>query len=390
MASTAAASSRGMIVIGAGVIGASIAYRLACRGVQVTLLDRALPGGGTSATSFAWVNSNEKTPLEYHRLNAEGLHAHRRLRDDLQADLHSAPAGRHRRAWLHESGGLEWTDTEEGRVRLLEKVRRLQAWGYRIEILDQTAVQALEPHLRLDGLTAATFCPDEAWVDAPAMVACLVAAAQARGAKVHTGAAGEVIAFEQDGGRVVGVRVATGERLVGGDVVVAAGRWTDRVAALAGIEVPLAPTCGLLAVTSAVERGVSRVVHVPGMHFRPDPSGGLVLQSSATDATVTSETPGDPGLPGYRELLARLMRFLPAAAGARVVEARVGVRPMPADGYPIVGPVDARPGLYLAVTHSGITLSPLLGELIAAELATGTPEPLLAPFRPARCVRLAG
>lgn len=390
MTDTMAMSRSRVLVIGAGVIGASIAYRLACRGVQVTLLDRALPGGGTSATSFAWVNSNEKTPLEYHRLNAESLRAHRRLRDDLQADLPSEPAGRHSRAWLHESGGLEWTDTEEGRARLREKIRRLQAWGYRIEILDQSAVQALEPRLRLDGLTAATFCPDEAWVDAPAMVACLVAAAQARGAKVHTGAAGEVIAIERDGSRVTGVRVASGERLVGEHVVVAAGRWTDRVAALAGIEVPLAPTCGLLAVTGAIEHGVSHVVHVPGMHFRPDPSGGLVLQSGATDATVTMETPPDPNLPGCEMLLVRLARFLPSAASARIVEARVGVRPMPADGYPIVGPVEARPGLYLAVTHSGVTLAPLLGEIVAAELATGTPDPRLASFRPARCVRIAG
>jgi glycine/D-amino acid oxidase-like deaminating enzyme len=390
MMGTMATNRSRVLVIGAGVVGASIAYRLAGRGVRVTLLERALPGGGTSASSFAWVNSNEKPPLAYHRLNAESLLAHRRLRDDLQADLRSGPAGQPGIAWLHEGGGLEWAVTEEGRARLLEKAGRLQAWGYRIEVIDVPAVRALEPHLRLDGLTAATFCPDEAWVDAPAMVACLVAAAQAQGAEVRSGTAGEVRAFEHDGDRVAGVRVASGERLVGEHVVVAAGRWTDRVAGLAGIEVPLAPTCGLLAVTSVIDRGVSRVVHVPGMHFRPDPSGGLVLQSGATDATVTMETPADPDLPGCKELLARLVHFLPAAASARIVAARVGVRPMPADGYPIVGPVEARPGLYLAVTHSGVTLAPLLGEIVATELATGTPDPRLASFRPARCVRSVG
>ncbi|MGH2351136.1 MAG: NAD(P)/FAD-dependent oxidoreductase, partial [Chloroflexota bacterium] len=171
---------------------------------------------------------------------------------------------------------------------------------------------------------------------------------------------------------------------------VAAGRWTDRVAALAGVEVPLAPTCGLLAVTSPVARTVSRVLHVPGMNFRPEPGGGLVLQSGATDATVTPDTHPDPGLPGCAELLRQVQRFLPSVAGASIVEARIGVRPMPADGYSIVGPVAVRPGLYLVVTHSGVTLAPLLGEVVAQELTSGEDDPRLESFRPSRCVRLSG
>jgi glycine/D-amino acid oxidase-like deaminating enzyme len=171
-------------------------------------------------------------------------------------------------------------------------------------------------------------------------------------------------------------------------VVLTAGRWTDGVARLAGVDVPLAPTCGLLAVTSPVAAGVSRVVHVPGMNFRPDPSGGLVVQSGATDATVTAETVPDPSLPGCATLLRGLQRYLPAAAGARIVAARVGVRPMPADGLTLAGPVDGRPGLALAVTHSGVTLGPLLGELLAPELRGGPPAALLEGFRPRRLVRL--
>ena len=126
---------------------------------------------------------------------------------------------------------------------------------------------------------------------------------------------------------------------------------------------PLAPTCGLLAVSSPLAEGVSRVVHVPGMNFRPDPGGGAVLQSGATDGTVSADTPPDPALPGCATLLEAVARYLPALAGARIVEARVGVRPMPADGFTLAGAVEARPGLYLTVTHSGVTLGPLLGEL---------------------------
>ena len=374
-----------IVVVGAGVIGAAIAYRLARAGAQVTLVDRGEPGQGTSANSFAWVNSNDKPPLPYHRLNAESVVAHRRLREDVASDLEKT-SGPRTSEWLHEGGGLEWTDTEAGRQRLLEKAARLREWGYRIEVITEAEVRALEPHLRLDGLTAATFCPDEAWVDGPRFAAGLGAVAKALGATVRTGE--EVVGLERNGGRITAVRLFGGERLAGDWVVIAAGRWTDRVAALAGVEVPLAPTCGLLAVTSPVAQGVSRVVHVPGMNFRPDPSGGLVLQSGATDATVTAETPPDPALPGCADLLQRIGRFLPGAAGARIVAARVGVRPMPADGYSIVGPVEERPGLYLCITHSGITLSALFGEIVAAEITGGPPDPRLAGFRPSRCVQV--
>lgn len=362
-----------VVIIGAGVVGAAIAYRAACAGLQVTLLDRAAPGQGTSSTSFAWVNSNSKPPLAYHRLNAEGIAAHRRLRDDLGA----AP-------WLHDGGNLEWTNTEAGRTQLLAKLNQLRRWDYAAEQLDAHQTQWLEPHLRLDGMTAAAYYPDEAWVEGPAMAAGVAAAAAALGAAVRRDA--EVIAVQRSGERVTGVRLHSGERVEAPWVVVAAGRWTDRVAALAGAQVPLAPTCGLLAVTGPVARAVDRVVHAPGVHFRPEPSGRLLLQASDTDDTVTADTAADPSLPGCAELLRRVRRFLPALAQTEIAEARVGVRPMPADGFPIIGPVAQRAGLYLAVTHSGVTLSALLGEIVAHELATGAPDERLAPFRPGRCV----
>ncbi len=199
-----------IVVVGAGVIGAAIAYRLARAGARVTLVDRGEPGQGTSANSFAWVNSNDKPPLAYHRLNAESVVAHRRLREDVGSDLEKT-SGPRTSEWLHEGGGLEWTDTEAGRQRLLEKAARLRAWGYRVEALDEAEVRALEPHLRLDGLTAATFCPDEAWVDGPRFAAALGAAAEALGATVRTGEA--VVGLERNGERVSAVRLAGGERL---------------------------------------------------------------------------------------------------------------------------------------------------------------------------------
>ena len=86
-----------VIVIGGGVIGASVAYRLTRARVEVMLLEAGRVAGGTSAATFAWLNSNDKTPLEYHQLNAAGMEEYARLRQEFEP----AP-------WLHTDGNIEW------------------------------------------------------------------------------------------------------------------------------------------------------------------------------------------------------------------------------------------------------------------------------------------
>ena len=85
------------IVIGAGVMGASVAYRLAQAGALVTVLEATRIGGGTSGTSFAWTNSNKKPPRAYHDLNVAGMKAHAALADEFGATL-----------WWHGGGSIEW------------------------------------------------------------------------------------------------------------------------------------------------------------------------------------------------------------------------------------------------------------------------------------------
>ena len=99
----------------------------------------------------------------------------------------------------------------------------------------------------------------------------------------------------------------------------------------------------------------------------------------------TQETPvTNPGLDHARALLAQAARFFPTLATAGVDKWWVAWRAMPSDRLPIVGPLPWLEGLYLAVSHSGVTVAPALGRLVADEVATQAPDGLLAPFRPAR------
>jgi glycine/D-amino acid oxidase-like deaminating enzyme len=123
-------------------------------------------------------------------------------------------------------------------------------------------------------------------------------------------------------------------------------------------------------------------VHTPELCLRPQ-AGGL-LHLEAPDAAVDLHTPDSDLRRWATELLRRAQRTVHGLDHARVVTYHVCVRPMPIDGQSIVGRLPGRRGLYVAVTHSGVTLAAHLASLITADLTTSTPPAELALYRPAR------
>jgi glycine/D-amino acid oxidase-like deaminating enzyme len=112
-----------------------------------------------------------------------------------------------------------------------------------------------------------------------------------------------------------------------------------------------------------------------------------MLHADDLDQQVQADATPDSCMPLARELLARASAAVPSLAQAEPEAARIGVRPIPADGLSAVGSVDGLAGYYVVVTHSGVTLAALLGQLAAQEIIAGESIALLAPFRPARLLR---
>lgn len=356
-----------IIVVGAGVVGSSVAFRLAQAGQAVTLIDRGGPGWGTTGSSFAWTNSNTKTPEDYFALNVAGMRAWGELRDELGA----AP-------WYSEGGNVGWAVGDDG-GRQEAQVARLRSWDYPVAWLSRAEVAALEPALRVDAdVEHAVYFPAEAWVDGPAMARAMVAEAGKRGAGTRFGC--QVTAVERDGGRVSGVRLADGERIPADLVVNCAGPAADVVARLAGRDLPLAPTRGLIVRASHASGQVRRIIHAPRVHLRPD-GDLLMLHHGDADAGVER---GDSPAEWAVELLRRATDYVPALESARVSRWSVGTRPIPADGRTSAGLVSALPGYAEVVTHSGVTLGPLLAALVTRQIVAGETDPLLAPFSPDR------
>jgi glycine/D-amino acid oxidase-like deaminating enzyme len=182
-----------------------------------------------------------------------------------------------------------------------------------------------------------------------------------------------------------GVRVEVGgQQLRPRITVLAAGADAVQVAAGVGLEVPTLSCPGLLVQTRPLPPLTDKVVYPPG-----GPGPPVCLRQRADGSVLvgerTQETPAtDPGMHHARLLLAQAARCFPVLAGVAVDRWWLAYRAMPVDRLPIVGPLPWLEGLYLAVSHSGVTLAPVLGRLVAREVADQTSDGLLAPFRPGR------
>ncbi len=363
-----------VLIIGGGIIGAAVAYRLTRAGAKVTLVDAAEPGHGTSASSFAWINSSHKRPQAYHDLNVAGIAEHHALAREFAA----AP-------WLNPVGGLSWSTLPAGHERLRQDAARQSEWGYRNQAITLQEAQQLEPGLVLDAdkVPEVWYAPNEGWVDAPLLIRTLLAEASAAGATIQPQS--KVVAIARSSDRVTGVQLASGATIAVDTVVNCAGPQADAVAALLDWALPLDRLPGLLAVTGPLPQPGHCVCHTDQISYRPDPSGGLVIaHADDLDATIDATTPLTPLPPACAEALNRAARSFPSARAAGIVSARIGVRPLPRDGVTIAGQVPGFRNAYIAVTHSGITLGPLLGRLIAEEITAGTAPAQLAPFHPNR------
>ncbi len=363
-------------VVGGGIVGSAIALHLCDLGVRPVLVDAGPPGSSASALSFASISAFGKDPIDYYELACAGMGGWRRWAERLGG-----------RVGYRRGGEVRWeSDPDEGRM-LAERVARAQARGYPVRLVTERQLRDLLPAAEPGPVAAACHAEADAQVEpSRVLAACRAALAQA-GAGLLTGRRARV-RLDEDGIRLEVDR----EVLRPATVVLAAGAESLAVAAEVGLDVPTVASPGMLLRTSPVAPLAPGVVYLPGqpgppVHLRQlddrhprEPEHHAVLIGERAQDTVAH----DPTERHGHELLAQAQRFFPALRGARVEQVTVGWRPMPADRLPLVGPLPGLPSLYLAVTHSGVTVAPALGRLVAREVTGGPVEPLLEAFRPGR------
>ncbi|HEX2528361.1 MAG TPA: FAD-binding oxidoreductase [Geminicoccus sp.] len=349
-----------IVVIGTGIIGASIAWHLTFAGAAVTVVDASEPGGVATPCSFAWINASWGNPEPYYRLRIRSMAEWRRLAEVVPA----LP--------LSWTGGLCW---DQPVAQLQAYAEEHGRWGYGIRAVAQAEIALLEPNL-LDVPTFALHVAEEGAVEPRLAAVALLADAQRRGAKILQRTA--VSALQHGNGRIDGVKTTNG-MLPADHVVLAAGAGTPALAATADIHLPLQTPPGMLVHSRPHRQLLNGLVMAPGMHMRQTMDGRIV-----TGADFSGADPGTHPAEAARILFERSKAALRGADDLTLDFHTVGYRPTPSDGFPVIGRPAGRKGLYVAVMHSGVTLAPAVGRFAAEEIVGEREEALLAPYRPSR------
>lgn len=355
------------LIIGAGLNGAALAYQLSLGGARVTVLEAGMQAAAqASGRSFGWINASFSLNDAHHRLRVAGIAAHHRLETRLASQMPEP---------LWDWPGCIWWEKEGAALDAM--AAGLLAQGYETEVLTQEAVALREPALAAPP-ERALFFPQEGAVDPAGLTRVLLAAAAARGAEVYFGLGAS--ALVEKGGVVCGAVTAGGE-IAADQVIVAAGTGAAALLEGLGRVLPMLPRPGMILTTQPVPRILHHVLGMPGQDLRQDRMGRLIMPLATNhQADATETAPADPQAVVAAGLAQVNALFTDKNLAAEQVA--LAWRPVPGDGLPAVGKVS--PGLWLAVMHSGVTLAPIVAELLAAEILGGEGDPLLSSFAPGR------
>ena len=362
-----------ILVIGAGALGLTTAFNLVEDGHEVTIVDKTGPYAQASSRSFAWINANHKLPAEYHQLNRAGIEAH----EEFQKRF--AEHG----TWFHQHGCIMFDSTPDRTTGLDERVDESAELGYPVERIDSDRLRELEPAVRWPAESGLYF-PLEAHLDNEAFGSLIEGFLKE--AKIEPEIA-EAIRFETSADGAT-VEFSDGNTRTFDQVVIAAGADSGAIAERSGLLLPVADlsqpgprTHSLLGVTAPTDVDLNRIIISDKINVRPRYDGSMFVQIPSVEART--EEGESPQL--LDEIRAVMESELQTLFDKHVPVDRVifSGRSFPEDGLSIVGYLDAHHRAYSLVTHSGMTMAPLLGRLVANEVR-GEESPLLSAFRPSR------
>jgi glycine/D-amino acid oxidase-like deaminating enzyme len=345
-----------VLIIGAGIIGASVAWHLARAGARVTVTDASKFGGIATRNSWAWINASWGNPEPYFRLRVRAMDDWHRLEREVP-DLHVA--------WV---GSLLW-ELPADDLKCFQGGH--SAWGYDIRSVERAEIRRIEPYLA-DPPEFAVHAPIEGAVEPLLASRALLAAAQALGTKVIANNPVSSLTFRN--GRVSGAETSAG-LFEADEVIIAAGVRVPELVAQIGLTLPIRAAPALLVRAQPYEKRLNGLVMSPEMQLRQTPEGQFVAAVEFSPGGVDAD--GAQAATAALDLMKRMITPTPALLPDFHV---IGVRPITYDGYPAVGRAPGVTGLYVAVTHSGITLAPAIGRIVADEILTGRRDDLIGRY----------
>ena len=366
-------SKPNVAIIGAGVIGLGIAWRLAMRGVPVAVFDKGACGAGASHAAAGMLAACAEAEPGEEALVTLGRASQARW-PAFAAELKQASGVD---VGLRPEGTLVVALTSDDQARLSHQLVFQQKLGLPLQWITAAETRRREPHLA-GKLAGAVFSPEDTQVDNRKLAAALRIAAEAAGASISEHQAVKTIS--NDAGRVDGIVLADGRKVAADVVVLAAGAWSRSIDGLASeLRPPVRPIKGQMLALRMDPTAplLTHVVWAPGAYLVPRFDGrllvGATVEEKGYDMSLTAG--------GILTLLEAAWRVVPAVEELPIDEMWVGHRPGSRDDAPILG-TGLIDGLIYATGHhrNGILLTPITADAIAELVLEGAADPAIRPF----------
>lgn len=359
------------------MVGASISLQLAAQGAKVTLFEKTAISSGATGNSFAWLNASS-TIEHYRKFRLASIGDWQQLDKELGLGI----------IW---GGALRWQPEGPAVTRIQNIVDALKGTGYPLRNLSPAEFAEIASEFNPKNMGIAAYSDVDGHLNPLTVTPKLIARAKSLGVTVKTPCTVEGITMKGD--QLQGVKTNCGDVPLD-TLVVAAGVDTPDLTSIIGYKTPLVHAPGILAHTSAVRFSSKKVVYAPGVHFKQYADGSIVgadaeePPKSMSHNLISREAIKFPNKEIEDMHTARIIEKIadkfPVAKDAKPVRLTLGFRPKPKDGFPVIGFAPGSSCVYTAVMHSGITLAPIVGRLVAKEIITGSTDELLSPYRPER------
>jgi glycine/D-amino acid oxidase-like deaminating enzyme len=335
------------IIIGGGVVGNSIAYHLSERFKEgVLVLDKKYPMTGTSGSTQAWVWVHNKTPswyAEFSMFSAE-------LYPYLQKKIGDVEYKR--------TGGLSPFFNEKDRSKAQQLAEAYRKIGIKIKVLSREEVLKKEPSINPE-VAGATYSSIDGNVNPFRLIDMYMRAAKKNGVDYST--YNPVTDIQKHNDKFV--VVSEKETYICKNLILAGGTWSRDLGNLLGITIPVNQLRGQILVSEPLKPFLNYTIS----GLRQANNGEVLIGYSMEQAGFDRSTTLDV----IQETANMALQYVPSLRKAKIVRAFSGIRAMPEDGFPIIGKVPGVENLYVAATHSGITLSPLIGTLLTELILDG-------------------
>jgi sarcosine oxidase subunit beta len=369
-----------VVVIGAGIIGCSIAYHLSKYKIDVILLEGGDIASGCSGACDGLVFLQSKKPGIHLQLAMES----RRRFDELSRQLPTPIEFKH-------TGGMVVIETEDELAAMEQFVAQQQENGLDVNLMNGKQAREMEPYLS-ENILGVAHSPLDGQVNPISLTLGYALGAKSNGARIISNAA--VHGIEITKGNISAVESRAG-RIETDIVVNATGAHAPEIGALVGIDIPIKPRRGQILVTETHPPMLSHCMisaDYIAAKFNPEiakkdgeggsieqtENGNFLLGSTREFAGYDKRTTPE----GMQRIAQKSVGILPVLKNINVIRTFAGLRPYTPDGLPILGPVDELPGFFIAAGHEGdgIALSPITGALMAQLISTGKSDISLEDF----------